>query len=103
MLGHSGLRAEATAVNPMTWLVRMFDMELVIEDHDLHYRNGWRRSHNYGKQTRLWDRLFGTTFPVLRVTKGRLNMSTQPNPFVVIGPSIFSFPYIILYSYTPMK
>ncbi|EHA22524.1 hypothetical protein ASPNIDRAFT_127650, partial [Aspergillus niger ATCC 1015] len=61
-----GLRAEATAVNPMTWLVRMFDMELVIEDHDLHYRNGWRRSHNYGKQTRLWDRLFGTTFPVLR-------------------------------------
>ncbi|EED22806.1 conserved hypothetical protein [Talaromyces stipitatus ATCC 10500] len=34
--------------------------EIVIEDHDLHHRKGWRKSHNYGKQTRLWDRIFGT-------------------------------------------
>jgi sterol desaturase/sphingolipid hydroxylase (fatty acid hydroxylase superfamily) len=35
-------------------------MELCVEDHDLHHRQGWRKSHNYGKQTRVWDRLFGT-------------------------------------------
>jgi sterol desaturase/sphingolipid hydroxylase (fatty acid hydroxylase superfamily) len=73
LLGHSGLRIEATAVNPMTWLLRMFDMELVIEDHDLHHRTGWRRSHNYGKQTRVWDRLFGTTVPRVEGCKGKID------------------------------
>lgn len=58
--GHSGLRLQATPPNPLTWLMRMFDAELVIEDHDLHHRKGWRKSHNYGKQTRIWDRVFGT-------------------------------------------
>ncbi|KAJ5095054.1 hypothetical protein N7532_007345 [Penicillium argentinense] len=58
--GHSGLRLHATVPNPMAWLMRKFDMELVIEDHDLHHRKGWRKSHNYGKQTRIWDRVFGT-------------------------------------------
>jgi sterol desaturase/sphingolipid hydroxylase (fatty acid hydroxylase superfamily) len=38
----------------------MVDCELVVEDHDLHHRQGWRTSCNYGKQTRLWDRIFGT-------------------------------------------
>ena len=33
---------------------------LVSEDHDLHHRKGYRKAHNYGKQTRLWDRIFGT-------------------------------------------
>ncbi|KAL4861849.1 hypothetical protein BDV12DRAFT_207755 [Aspergillus spectabilis] len=73
LLGHSGLRIEATAVNPMTWLLRMFDMELVIEDHDLHHRTGWRRSHNYGKQTRVWDCLFGTTVPRVEGCKGKID------------------------------
>ncbi|KAJ5651040.1 uncharacterized protein N7484_004763 [Penicillium longicatenatum] len=58
--GHSGLRIHACVPNPMSWLMRIFDMELVIEDHDLHHRKGWRKSHNYGKQTRVWDRIFGT-------------------------------------------
>ena len=40
--------------------MRLFDAELVIEDHDLHHRKGWRKSFNYGKQTRIWDRVFGT-------------------------------------------
>lgn len=61
ILGHSGLRMEATAANPWTWLLRVFNVELVIEDHDLHHRRGWKKSYNYGKQTRIWDRLFGTT------------------------------------------
>ncbi|KAJ6171768.1 hypothetical protein N7470_000835 [Penicillium chermesinum] len=63
VLGHSGLRMLATAVNPWTSLWRMLDMELVIEDHDLHHRKGWKNSHNYGKQTRVWDRLFKTWIP----------------------------------------
>ncbi|ODM18559.1 hypothetical protein SI65_06431 [Aspergillus cristatus] len=63
ILGHSGLRMEATAVNPWTWLLRLCDMELVIEDHDLHHRRGWKASHNYGKQTRVWDQLFRTWVP----------------------------------------
>lgn len=60
LAGHSGLRLHASPPNPLTWLMRIFDAELIIEDHDLHHRKGWRTSHNYGKQTRIWDRVFGT-------------------------------------------
>ena len=58
--GHSGLRVHLTAPSTLNWLLRMFDADIAVEDHDLHHRNGWRKSHNYGKQTRLWDRAFGT-------------------------------------------
>ncbi|KAF9887082.1 hypothetical protein FE257_010576 [Aspergillus nanangensis] len=60
IIGHSGLRIHGSAPSTVNWLLEMFDAELVIEDHDLHHRYGWRKSHNYGKQTRLWDRIFGT-------------------------------------------
>lgn len=60
LAGHSGLRLHATPASTLSWLLRMFNAELVIEDHDLHHRKGWKSSHNYGKQTRLWDRIFGT-------------------------------------------
>ncbi|KAH6988901.1 hypothetical protein BKA56DRAFT_574825 [Ilyonectria sp. MPI-CAGE-AT-0026] len=60
VLGHSGLRVYAIPPSTLTWLLRMLSCELVVEDHDLHHRKGWRKSHNYGKQTRLWDRIFGT-------------------------------------------
>lgn len=60
VLGHSGLRVFATPPSTLTWALRLVDAELSIEDHDLHHRTGWRSSHNYGKQTRLWDRVFGT-------------------------------------------
>ncbi|CRG84202.1 hypothetical protein PISL3812_01519 [Talaromyces islandicus] len=58
--GHSGLRVHLTAPSTLAWLLEMFDANIVVEDHDLHHRKGWRKSHNYGKQTRLWDRIFGT-------------------------------------------
>ncbi|KAK2616295.1 hypothetical protein QQS21_000729 [Conoideocrella luteorostrata] len=58
--GHSGLRLHATGLSPFHPILRYFNAELVLEDHDLHHRKGWRKSHNYGKQTRLWDRIFGT-------------------------------------------
>jgi sterol desaturase/sphingolipid hydroxylase (fatty acid hydroxylase superfamily) len=60
LVGHSGLRIHLIAPNPLSWLLELFNCELVIEDHDLHHRTGWRKSHNYGKQTRLWDQIFGT-------------------------------------------
>lgn len=63
ILGHSGLRIATTAINPWTWLLRVFGMELMLEDHDLHHRKGWKSSYNYGKQTRVWDRLFNTSLP----------------------------------------
>ncbi|KAH8705251.1 hypothetical protein BGW36DRAFT_367185 [Talaromyces proteolyticus] len=58
--GHSGLRIHLTPPTTLNWFLEYFDSEIVIEDHDLHHRKGWRKSHNYGKQTRLWDRIFGT-------------------------------------------
>lgn len=73
LLGHSGLRIEATAVNPLTWVLRALGMELVIEDHDLHHRRGWKQSHNYGKQTRVWDRVFGTTVPRVEGWEGNVD------------------------------
>lgn len=60
IIGHSGLRMHGGTPSTINWLLQMFDAELVIEDHDLHHRYGWRKSHNYGKQTRVWDRVFGT-------------------------------------------
>ncbi|PWY89990.1 hypothetical protein BO70DRAFT_132080 [Aspergillus heteromorphus CBS 117.55] len=60
VFGHSGLRIHMTVPSTLSWLLQMLNAEIVIEDHDLHHRKGWRKSHNYGKQTRLWDRIFGT-------------------------------------------
>lgn len=60
LAGHSGLRIVATPPNPFNFILRFFKAELIIEDHDLHHRKGWKSSANYGKQTRLWDRIFGT-------------------------------------------
>lgn len=60
VMGHSGLRLHLVPPSPISWLLRILDMELVIEDHDLHHRRGWKKSYNYGKQTRVFDRLFGS-------------------------------------------
>lgn len=60
LAGHSGLRLRSSPPNVFTWLLRLVDADLIIEDHDIHHRKGWKSSGNYGKQTRLWDRIFGT-------------------------------------------
>ena len=57
MLGHSGVRSYWP--HPILWWLKAFDMELAVEDHDLHHRFG-KSGKNYGKQTRVWDRIFGT-------------------------------------------
>ncbi|KAF9518239.1 hypothetical protein BS47DRAFT_1338512 [Hydnum rufescens UP504] len=48
-------------------VLRPFGVEMIGEDHDLHHRNGWRKSFNYGKQTRIWDKLLGTARPRLEM------------------------------------
>ncbi|KAI6783494.1 uncharacterized protein J7T54_005523 [Emericellopsis cladophorae] len=60
LAGHSGIRIYTEPPNPFTWLLRLAGCELIIEDHDMHHRKGWKASGNYGKQTRLWDKIFGT-------------------------------------------
>ncbi len=61
--GHSGLRAYSTSVMN-GWLLRLFNLELSIEDHDLHHRVGWRHlGKNMGKQTKMFDIWFGTAKP----------------------------------------
>jgi sterol desaturase/sphingolipid hydroxylase (fatty acid hydroxylase superfamily) len=57
--GHSGIRAYWPHVI-LYEVLRPFNMELCIEDHDLHHRLG-KSGMNYGKQTRIFDRIFGTT------------------------------------------
>jgi sterol desaturase/sphingolipid hydroxylase (fatty acid hydroxylase superfamily) len=51
----------------------MFDCHLIIEDHDKHHRQGCRTSGNYGKQTRLWDRVFGTCKDRIECRQGNID------------------------------
>lgn len=60
LLGHSGLRVHLYAASPISGVLSYFGLELALEDHDLHHRTGWKSSHNYGKQSRMWDVIFGT-------------------------------------------
>lgn len=76
-IGHSGLRVHGGAPSTVNWLLELFDAELVIEDHDLHHRYGWRKSHNYGKQTRLWDRIFGTCRDRIESAKDNVDYSNR--------------------------
>ncbi|KAE8403496.1 hypothetical protein BDV37DRAFT_294426 [Aspergillus pseudonomiae] len=79
VLGHSGLRLHSTGASTMTLLLEFFGAEIVIEDHDLHHRKGWRKSHNYGKQTRLWDRIFGTCHDRVEGTKDNIDYVNSVN------------------------
>ena len=69
--GHSGLRGYFQ--NPATWPLRYINAELCLEDHDIHHRQGWKKSGNYGKQTRLWDTIFGTKKPRIEGTPDNIN------------------------------
>ncbi|SJX61489.1 related to ERG25-C-4 methyl sterol oxidase [Sporisorium reilianum f. sp. reilianum] len=69
--GHSGLRGYFQ--NPTVWWLRYLGCELCLEDHDIHHRHGWKKSGNYGKQTRLWDRVFGTMKDRIEGTWDNLN------------------------------
>lgn len=56
------------------WLLRPLGCELVIEDHDIHHRFGWtKHGRNLGKQTRLFDVLFGTAAPRIECTEANID------------------------------
>lgn len=74
--GHSGVRVYMPGCLTST-ILRLWDCELALEDHDLHHRHGWRDSFNYGKQSRLWDALFGTWLERVEGTKDNLDWSTR--------------------------
>ncbi|KAL2075167.1 hypothetical protein VTL71DRAFT_109 [Oculimacula yallundae] len=71
--GHSGLRLYVTPPTTATPFLKLIDAELQTEDHDLHHRKGWKQSHNYGKQTRVWDRLFGTCHERIEAVDGNID------------------------------
>ena len=73
VFGHSGLRMHSGVPSTLNWLLVRFGVEINIEDHDLHHRKGWRKSHNYGKQTRLWDRVFGTSMERIEAVEGNVD------------------------------
>lgn len=86
--GHSGMRGYFQ--NPTVWWLRYAGVELCLEDHDLHHRQGWKKSGNYGKQTRLWDWVFGTMKERVEGTVGNINWDDhmdvpQPVPVPVGG------------------
>lgn len=77
VMGHSGLRLYLIPPSTFSWLLKLVDCELLLEDHDLHHRKGWRKSHNYGKQTRLWDRVFGTCIERIESTGENVDYENQ--------------------------
>ncbi|THC96941.1 hypothetical protein EYZ11_003602 [Aspergillus tanneri] len=76
----SGLRLHESSPNPLTWFMCWFGEELVIEDHDLHHRKGWKKSYNYGKQTRVWDRVFSTSTPIECASENIDYENSAPTP-----------------------
>ncbi|EGP89142.1 unnamed protein product [Zymoseptoria tritici ST99CH_1A5] len=77
--GHSGLRIYSTTTSAASPFLKAFGCELAVEDHDLHHRRGWKKSSNYGKQTRLWDVLFGTTGQRIEITPETIDHSATFN------------------------
>ncbi|KAF8306147.1 hypothetical protein DL93DRAFT_2232694 [Clavulina sp. PMI_390] len=75
--GHTGTRLYWTSAITGP-ILQPLGMELVLEDHDLRHRNGWgRSSSNYGKQTRIWDVVFGTTRPRLEMVPENIDWDNQ--------------------------
>ena len=73
LAGHSGIRLYACVPNVFSPLLGLVGGNLSIEDHDIHHRKGWKGSFNYGKNTLLWDQLFGTTGPRVETYKENID------------------------------
>jgi sterol desaturase/sphingolipid hydroxylase (fatty acid hydroxylase superfamily) len=72
--GHSGVRLYWQI--PTTFWLRWFGCELALESHDLHHQQGYRSSGDYGKQSRLWDGIFGTMRPRVESFEENLDWKT---------------------------
>ncbi|KAJ3478668.1 hypothetical protein NLG97_g8513 [Lecanicillium saksenae] len=75
--GHCGLRVHGIVPSPISPILSQFGMELALEDHDMHHRRGWKKSFNYGKQTRVWDRLFRSRADRLEAAEANINYEHQ--------------------------
>lgn len=71
--GHSGVRVHSGPFGAGFGLLDRLGVGLIVEDHDLHHRKGYRKSGNYGKQTLIWDKLFGTTIPREECVEGNVD------------------------------
>ncbi|KAJ5091018.1 hypothetical protein N7532_009702 [Penicillium argentinense] len=71
--GHGGVRFYAPAPLPCTAVLKYWNAEIIPEDHDIHHRLGERENFNYGKQTRLWDRIFGTCHDRIECIDGNID------------------------------
>ncbi|KAE8334282.1 hypothetical protein BDV24DRAFT_156950 [Aspergillus arachidicola] len=72
-----GLRLHSITPSTLSWFLKVFNAEVIIEDHDIHHRRGWRKSVNYGKQTRLWDRVFGTCGDRVECHRGNIDYDNK--------------------------
>ncbi|KAI3476537.1 hypothetical protein L1887_61869 [Cichorium endivia] len=79
LMGHSGIRCAGTSPAFDCLPLAKLDMDIVIEDHDLHHSNGWKKSGNYGKQTRIFDKLFGTVMPRVEMLDHLIDSSDKGN------------------------
>lgn len=73
--GHSGVRVHVGPFAAGLGLLEPIGLGLIIEDHDLHHRKGYKTSGNYGKQTRVWDQLFGTVIPREECVEGKVDVN----------------------------
>lgn len=80
LAGHSGCRLHATSPSSFGLLPKL-GLDIVIEDHDLHHRQGYRTSGNYGKQSRVWDHVFGTTIAREECIPSQMETKKQPIPW----------------------
>jgi methylsterol monooxygenase len=55
--GHLGRNTRSVSFSQFIWLPKILNIELRIEDHDLHHSNN---NCNYGKRFSLCDKIFGT-------------------------------------------
>ena len=55
--GHSGKVIKSSSFIQFVWLPRIFNIQLKVEDHDLHHT---LNNCNYAKRFILWDKVFGT-------------------------------------------
>ncbi|OAA70088.1 Fatty acid hydroxylase [Akanthomyces lecanii RCEF 1005] len=62
-VGHCGVRVMTSSPSTLVWLWEWLGVSITIEDHDMHHRRGSKKSFNYGKQSLVWDNIFGTSYP----------------------------------------
>lgn len=53
------------------------NLDLAAEDHGLHHRIGYRKSHNYGKQPRVWDWIFGACLSRIESAKDTIDYDQE--------------------------